>query len=467
MKLQASPGAAAVDEYNGWNCASDDIARSQTFDLAVLTARSFTVHPCTPLATRRTLVPVMRRMRHLRFACAMMVSFFCGAIAVAQTAESSLESRVLVVYNAKTRKSREVADFYASARGIPPQNKCALRLTDFEPYDGTAVVPWEDFESRIKKPIRECLEKLGRKRILYIVFTYGTPYKLAPVPARYGISIDQYVADIWDETGWPTRRVNPYYARAESKEGKYSPFRSLAEYREQPGSKTVYSVWRLDAPSVELAKGLVSKALEAERDGLKGQGCFDRRFGAIENVRDGRYGAGDWDIYRAAEAVRAAGFAATEDVHEQEFGTPPAPKHCDDAALYAGWYSLNHYNDAFSWKPGAIGIHLDSASAADPRGGSNWSANAVKKGITVTAGALTEPSLEGMPHPDGIFRDLLAGSNVGDAFFRNTLWLKWMILQIGDPLYRPFASGQQENKQGNSTQRLQSISRHQTITRMR
>ena len=43
----------------------------------------------------------------------------------------------------------------------------------------------------------------------------------------------------------------------------------------------------------------------------------------------------------------------------QEFGTPPAPSRCEDAAFYAGWYSLDHYNDAFTWKPGAIGIHLE------------------------------------------------------------------------------------------------------------
>jgi uncharacterized protein (TIGR03790 family) len=380
----------------------------------------------------------MHRLPYARFIYATAVPILCTLMAPAQSADVTPEKRVLIVYNSKVRKSREVADFYAHARGIPAQNQCAIRLTDVEPYDGTKVVPWEDFESRIKKPIRECLEKLDKKRILYIVFTYGTPYKLTRVPARYGVSIDQYIADIWDETGGPTRRVTPYYSHADSKAGKYSPFRSLAEYRDQPGSRTVYSVWRLDAPSAELAKGLVSKALEAEKHGLKGQGCFDRRFGDIEKVNDSRYGAGDWDVYRAAEAVRAAGFPITEDAHEAEFGTPPAPKRCDDAILYAGWYSLDHYNDAFTWKPGAIGIHLDSASAAHPRGGSNWSANAVKKGITVTAGALTEPSLEGLPHPDGIFRDLLAGSNVGDVFFRNTQWLKWMILQIGDPLYRPF-----------------------------
>jgi uncharacterized protein (TIGR03790 family) len=144
-------------------------------------------------------------------------------------------------------------------------------------------------------------------------------------------------------------------------------------------------------------------------------------------------------LHRAAQFARNAGFVVTEDSHEAEFGTPPAPARCDDALLYAGWYSLNNYNDAFSWRPGAVGIHLDSASAANPRGGRNWSANAIVKGITVTAGAVEEPFLQGLPRPDGIFYNLLVGANVGDAFLRNTLWLKWMIINIGDPLYRPFA----------------------------
>jgi hypothetical protein len=29
--------------------------------------------------------------------------------------------------------------------------------------------------------------------------------------------------------------------------------------------------------------------------------------------------------------------------------------------------------------------------------------------------------------------------NVGDAIFRNTAWIHWMIINIGDPLYRPFS----------------------------
>ena len=183
----------------------------------------------------------------------------------------------------------------------------------------------------------------------------------------------------------------------------------------------------------------MDKALAAEAHGAIGQACFDRRFGDMAAIDDKGYGSGDWQLHRSAQFAKAAGFTVTEDAHEAEFGTPPAPARCDDAILYAGWYSLNNYNDAFSWRPGAVGIHLDSASAANPRGGSNWSANAIKKGITVTAGAVDEPFLQGLPRPDGIIFNLLEGANVGDAFLRNTLWLKWMIINIGDPLYRPFA----------------------------
>jgi len=59
----------------------------------------------------------------------------------------------------------------------------------------------------------------------------------------------------------------------------------------------------------------------------------------------------------------------------------------------------------------------------------------------VTSGSVTEPDLQGLVRPGGTYRNLLEGASVGDAFLRNTRWLKWQILNIGDPLYRPFGGG--------------------------
>lgn len=354
-----------------------------------------------------------------------------------------LNERVLVVYNGYAKDSRKVAEYYAAKRHIPSANLCRILPPLLWTDAGTVVVPWNEFEAVIRAPIRRCLVNVGRDKVLYIVLTFQTPYKLSSAPPGQGISLDQYIADLWDEAGKSGRVANPYYALSQTKANVYQPFVSLVDYRRQPGAKRIYSVWRLDGATRALALGLVDKAILAEKQAPSGQGCFDLRYGYkdMNSVPDRSYDSGEWDIYRAAQLTREFGISVTEDTNPEEFGTPPAPRRCDHAILYAGWYSLDHYNDAFTWDPGAIGLHLDSLSAANPRDGNNWSANAIKKGITVTAGALDEPSLDGMPHPDGIFRNLFEGANVGDAFLRNTLWLKWMIIQLGDPLYCPFPAG--------------------------
>lgn len=351
--------------------------------------------------------------------------------------QSPLNQRVLVVYADRDSESKRVAEYYLSKRNIPRQNLCSIKTWSFE-SDGSVSVAWRDLDGFVRRPIRNCLLKAGKDKILYIVFSYRTPYAISGVPKGAGIALDQFVEDIWDEAGGPQAVLNPYYAEIQSKRHVYPPFQSLAEYRASPGSKKIYSVWRLDGASADLARGLVDKAVAAEANGASGQACIDRRYGNdIEKLEDNSYESGDWDLYRAGEFLRDAGVPVTEDTNSAEFGTPPAPARCDGAIFYAGWYSLEHYNDAFTWNTGAIGIHLDSASASNPRGNKSWSANAIRRGITVTAGALDEPFLPGLPHPDGIVHDLLAGANVGDAFFRNTAQLKWMIINIGDPLYRP------------------------------
>jgi hypothetical protein len=273
-----------------------------------------------------------------------------------------------------------------------------------------------------------------------------TPFTVNGSTSPFTYSIDQYVADIWDQYAqqdfYPVPpQVHPYYDDAQSMGNVYRPFVSFASYRAQQGALTIYSVWRLDGATQALAQGLVDKATAAEASGLAGQVCIDRNRGAITSVLDSDYGEGDWDLHQAATFSGQTGFTVIEDPNSAEFGTAPAPLTCPNAALYSGWYSLNHYNNVFTWNTGAIGSHLDSASAVNPRSGPNWSANAIINGITVATGSVSEPYLQGLVRPGGTFRALFQGANLGDAFLRNTRWLKWMILYLGDPLYRPFPNG--------------------------
>jgi uncharacterized protein (TIGR03790 family) len=353
-------------------------------------------------------------------------------------ANASLNQQVLVLYDPSVPDSVNVANHYLAARSIPTANLCAISPPE------TAALSWSTYASTIRTPVQNCLNNLGARNILYIVLAYIRPFGLHGQNGTV-YALDGYLADIWDQythhDAFPYPDLpHPYFAAAQRQGNYYPPFVSLAAYRAQQYSLTIYSVWRLDGATPALAEGLVDQALAAEANGLSGRACFDRQYGPMSGVYDFGYGKGDWGLHQAANFSAQAGLIVTEDQNVQEFGTAPAPV-CPGAALYSGWYRLNHYNDAFTWNTGAIGFHLDSLSAADPRMGSNWSANAIKKGITVTSGAMAEPYLDGLAHPDGVFRDLLRGANVGDAFMRNEMWLKWMILNIGDPLYTPFAGG--------------------------
>jgi len=367
----------------------------------------------------------------------LLVLLACFVGAAPTRAQNPIAQRVLVIYDSAVPDSVTLANHYLGSRGIPNNNLCAI-----SPPETAWPLSWSTFVSAVQTPIQNCLNTVGQNQILYIVFSYIRPFVVIAQNGKH-YAMDQYIADIWNQYSttdafpYPDQ-AQPYFAVNQAQGNSYQPFLSLADYRAQPGSLQIYSVWRLDGATVALAQGLVDQAIAAEQNGLKGQACLDRQSGPIASQFD--TGGGEWALHMAALFAAQAGFAVTEDSNPQEFGTPPAPD-CPNAALYSGWYNLGHYNNAFTWNTGAIGFHLDSLSAADPRTGSDWSANAIQHGITATSGAVAEPYLQGLAQPDGVFLNLLEGSNLGDAFFRNERWLKWMILNIGDPLYLPFPGG--------------------------
>ena len=201
-----------------------------------------------------------------------------------------------------------------------------------------------DYVNTVKTPVRACLTNVGRTNILYIVFSYLTPYGAAPPTpsAISGYSLDSYVSDIWDQ--YTTQNFNPvptaphrYYAASQSQGNVFAPYVSIATYRTQPKATLIYSVWRLDAATMALAKRLVDKAIQAESaGGPAGQGCFDSHANTDwPFVPDAYYFSGDWSIHAAAQFMQA-GISVTEDINTAEFGTAPAPLTCPNAAFYSG-----------------------------------------------------------------------------------------------------------------------------------
>ena len=354
--------------------------------------------------------------------------------------QSSLASRVLIVYSPTDPDSSAVAAHYQSARGIPNSNLCAVAAP-------TGIsMSYSDYLSLIRNPIRTCLNAVGPQNILYIVLAYLQPFAVS------GYAIDSFLADIWDQytTQFLTVpvAVHRYYAESQSQGNAFIPFQSFADYRAGPRAQLIYSVWRLDGATAAIAEAQVDNALAATAAGgppisqvfgSPANACIDMNY-LPQGDPDSGYSTANWDLYQAAAFLTAANnLNVVVDSLGTSFGVSPSPN-CPNTGLYAGWYNYGVYHDAFSWDPGAIGWDLDSDALGEIRTGPTWGANAIAKGITVTSGPVSEPYLQGIARP-AVVRNLLEGANVGDAFLRNTRWIKWMIVNVGDPLYQPFPGG--------------------------
>ncbi|WP_218932243.1 TIGR03790 family protein [Adhaeretor mobilis] len=202
-------------------------------------------------------------------------------------------------------------------------------------------------------------------------------------------------------------------------------------------------VARLDAPTLELAKGLIDTAIKIEKEGLQGKVYLDAR--GIGKLDQSNVSPGSYADYDRALLITAKGLKEQTnlDVTLNEKSELFQPGDCPDAALYCGWYSLGKYVDAFDWNPGAVAYHLASGEATTLRKKDSqvWCKRLLEDGVCVTIGPTYEPYLVAFPRPNEFFALLVQGDlSLVECYYRTKPFNSWMMTLIGDPLYRPFAN---------------------------
>jgi uncharacterized protein (TIGR03790 family) len=204
---------------------------------------------------------------------------------------------------------------------------------------------------------------------------------------------------------------------------------------------TVIKVSRLDGPSYESARQLVTSALEAERTGLLGRYYVDLQ---------GPQPEGDKWLEAGRRQLEELGFDGDAERTAATFD--PAARF-DAPVFYFGWYRGDlggpFAADGFKFPPGAVALHIHSFSARTLRSATQgWCGPLVARGVTATVGNVFEPYLQLTHRPDLLLRALSQGRNFGDAAYYALPVLSWQSVAIGDPLYRPFkVSLEQQERQ--------------------
>jgi len=324
-----------------------------------------------------------------------------------------------------------VGEYYAGKRGIPAGNILHLSIPC---QDGALAwdcwhVSWEVFDASIRRPLLKALTARGTSSsIRYIVPVWGVPSHVSQIPgfSGEGLSVDSFLASIQSGNTSVGLR-NPYRAETEEAKAHFANWQN-------PAGWPMYLVTRLDGPTPQIATGLVDKAMRAETNLKRTDGIayFDYRHLAC---CDG-YTPGDQSVANANRLSATHGFRSVlNDQGETKHMIQEAPN-----TLWAwGWYSGPVTNDVYQFVEGAVGAQLTSYTADGirvPRPGA-WVELWLRRGITATWGATTEPTLGGYALGDNFFAHFWTGYNFAESSYLASPALNHTMVFVGDPLYSP------------------------------
>lgn len=205
--------------------------------------------------------------------------------------------------------------------------------------------------------------------------------------------------------------------------------------RADPADPPTLFVSRLDGPSPAVVRRMIDDAAAVERSGLTGRVYVDARGLAGGSA----YARTDEDLLALARRVSGAdGMEVVLDTHQSVFPLGGCPR----AALYCGWYSHKQYVPAFEFVPGAVGYHIASSEAVSLRTSKGyWCPHLLRAGCAATLGAVREPYLLSFPSAEEFFALLLCGRfTLAECYGYTQPCHSWMMMLLGDPLYRPFAA---------------------------
>jgi uncharacterized protein (TIGR03790 family) len=344
---------------------------------------------------------------------------------------------ILLVTNAASQPSQEIADYYAKARAVPDAQILRLDVASAE------EITRRDYETKIEHPIAEWLwSHAAQDRILYIVLTKDTPLRIAGTSGANGTvaSVDSELAFLYrkmsglrvDVTG---RLRNPLFVD-EGSVANAPPFTHK--------TYDMFLVGRLDGYTVADVKALIDRGLSPSRQGTV--------------VLDGKPGESPGNKWLTSTAAALKPLPGWADRVALETGERLTSGRAEVIGFYT-WGSnaadtrTRHFNLTFL--PGAIGaefVSTDARTFKEPP--ENWVVNdsknlfagtnqsligdLIRDGITGVAGHVAEPFLNGTIRPDILFPAYARGFNLIESFYLAMPSVSWQTVVVGDPLCAPF-----------------------------
>ena len=396
------------------------------------------------------------------------VFFFLSAALFALCARAEvLPSKVYVVANSDDPDSLAIADFYASARGIPKGNIVGL------PMPKAGKISKAEYFEKIENPLVAELAKRGALKAVklggrepsgreiysyvshdigFLVLCRGVPWGINPTPGSPAPNPPKSFSDAASVDS----EISGRFVSSKKLAGFLkNPLFNNYSWGMTPSIAGVIPVARLDGVSRADVEDSVRNALEAEKKGVRGRVYID------ESKREK---TGDKWLSAAGKILSAAGFDVSENTEPRLFGFADR---MDAPAFYFGWYAFNpagYFADKnFKFPAGASALHIFSFSAANMRDRNSWTPAFTAEGASATFGNVYEPYLGGTHYPHVYVLALARGMSAGEAATAAMPFLSWQGVFVGDPMFKPFKTDLKKQMENIDAGEIDELSQYSVI----
>ena len=396
------------------------------------------------------------------------VFFFLSAALFALCARAEvLPSKVYVVANSDDPDSLAIADFYASARGIPKGNIVGL------PMPKAGKISKAEYFEKIENPLVAELAKRGALKAVklggrepsgreiysyvshdigFLVLCRGVPWGVNPSPNSPAPNPPKSFSDAASVDS----EISGRFVSSKKLAGFLkNPLFNNYSWGMTPSIAGVIPVARLDGVSRADVEASVRNALEAEKKGVRGRVYID------ESKREK---TGDKWLSAAGKILSAAGFDVSENTEPRLFGFADR---MDAPAFYFGWYAFNpagYFADKnFKFPAGASALHIFSFSAANMRDRNSWTPAFTAEGASATFGNVYEPYLGGTHYPHVYVLALARGMSAGEAATAAMPFLSWQGVFVGDPMFKPFKTDLKKQMENIDAGEIDELSQYSVI----
>ena len=339
-------------------------------------------------------------------------------------------ANVVIVGNANSPLSKNIAEYYALKRGIPKRQVCYLHTSTEE------MISRPRYEAEIEAPVaRFLIDNKLTETTLYLVTTSEVPLKIEGKEPNAGMTTDISSVDSELTLVYQVLKGQKHQIKGPLENPYYRAIVNISHPR-----FPIYLVTRLAAYNFTEVKGMIDRALIARNTGnfvidLKGD-SDDEGNGWLR------------DAMILLPTPRTVFDDSRKVLSEQS-----------NVIGYASWGSNDNYRkERFlknKWLPGAIVTEFVSTNGRTlTRPPDSWnigtwkddqktwwagapqtlSADYIHEGATGVSGHVWEPFVGLCPRPQYVLQAYYLGANLAESFYRGIPALSWQNIVLGDPL---------------------------------